>query len=89
MLLSFVIGLIILVIIVTHFAIYSVQTQSTRSSMRTHPKTRGGASLKVLALLLSLISVMFFFLVSFFLCILCLHKCYCVLLLVLLSLLLL
>jgi hypothetical protein len=61
MLLSFVIGLIILLVIVTHFAIYSVQTQSTSSSMRTHPKTRGGASLKVLALLLSTISVEFFF----------------------------
>jgi CHASE3 domain sensor protein len=56
MLLSFVIGLIILVVIVTHFAIYYVQIQSTISSMRTHHKTRGGASLKVLALLLSLIS---------------------------------
>jgi uncharacterized membrane protein len=82
MLLSFVIGLIILVVIVTPFAIYSVQTQSTSSSMRTYPKTRGGVNLKVLALLLSLISVVFFFFVSFFLCILCLHKCYCVLLLV-------
>jgi uncharacterized membrane protein len=83
MLLCFVIGLIILIVIVTPFAIYSVQTQSISSSMRTHPKTRGGASVKVLALLLSLISmVFFFFFVSFFLCILCLHKCYCVLLLV-------
>jgi hypothetical protein len=45
----------------TPFAIYSVQTQSTCSSIRTHPKTRGGASLKVLALLLSLIYVSFFF----------------------------
>jgi hypothetical protein len=84
MLLSFVIGLIILLVIVTHFAIYSVQTQSTSSSMRTHPKTRGGASLKVLALLLSTISVefFFFFFFGFFLCILCLHKCFCVLLFV-------
>jgi len=49
----------------TPFAIYSVQTQSTSSSMRTHPKTRGGASLKVQALLLSLIYVVFFFLLVF------------------------
>jgi hypothetical protein len=84
MLLSFVIGLIILLVIVTHFAIYSVQTQSTSSSMRTHPKTRGGASLKVLALLLSTISVefFFFFCFGFLLCLLCLHKCFCVLLFV-------
>jgi uncharacterized membrane protein len=61
MLLCFVIGLIILIVIVTPFAIYSVQTQSISSSMRTHPKTRGGASVKVLALLLSLISMVFFF----------------------------
>jgi len=84
MLLSFVIGLIILLVIVTHFAIYSVQTQSTSSSMRTHPKTRGGASLKVLALLLSTISVefFFFFFFCFLLFILFLNKCFCVLLFV-------
>jgi hypothetical protein len=60
MLLCFVIGLIILIVIVTPFAIYSVQTQSISSSMRTHPKTRGGASVKVLALLLSLISMVYY-----------------------------
>jgi hypothetical protein len=65
MLLSFVIGLIIILVIVTSFAIYSVQTQSTSSSMRTHPKTKGGASLKVLALSLSLIYVVFFFFLVF------------------------
>jgi hypothetical protein len=79
MLLSFVIGLIILLVIVTHFAIYSVQTQSTSSSMRTHPKTRGGASLKVLALLLSTISVefFFFFFFLFLVCLFWLNKMFC------------
>jgi hypothetical protein len=68
----------------THFAIDSVQTQSTSSSIRTHPKTRGGANLKVLASggIIDFCDVFFFFFVSFFLCIVCLHKYCCVLLLV-------